>query len=149
MKRALGLSLVLLLAGCRDRGAEAWARAQLEYRHLLDQSALPTDPRFDAVLTQLAQVPAESRHSAEARRLEASIEAGRRPTVRTPLALGAKDGRNPELAAQLAACARLAELSGADGGMNRRALEALEDCRKKAEKLELRIAHGDEGDAGH
>lgn len=150
MWRAWWLLVWCGLVGCRDRGAEAWARAQYEHRHLLAQSVAPEDARFDAVLAELAQVPASSRHAPEARRLEASIRAGRAATVRTPLALGEKADRDPRLAAQLAACARLAQLTGADGGVHHEALVALEACRKQAELLELKLSHGDDGepDAG-
>ena len=82
------------------------------------------------VLTDLDAVPPGSPHGAEAQRLAAAIRLSRGPMVRTPLALGSKAGeRHPALEAKLAACARLAQLAGADGGVDRRALEALEACR--------------------
>lgn len=75
-----------------------------------------------------------------------AIEGARAGRVRTPLALGNKGNRPPELEAQLAACARLAQIAGADGGVDLPALEALEKCRHQAELMELKFAHGDEHD---
>ncbi len=132
-----------LLAGCRDHDAEALARAQLAHRALLAQSARPDDARFEPVLVDLDSIRSNSKHFAEAQRLAGVIRNGR-VKVRTPLALGDNGRRPPELEAQLAACRRLAQFAGLDGGVDRRALEALEACRKQAEQLELRFAHGDE-----
>lgn len=148
--RAWWLSGVLLLASCRDESAEAFARAQLTYRNLVNEAARPTDARFDAVLGDLRKVPASSRHAADARKLEASINAGRGTAVRTPLALGQRQDRDASLQAQLDACARLAQLAGLlDGGVDQRAMLALEDCRRTAEKLELKLHHDDDDDAPH
>ncbi len=144
-RSALSLTLALvLLSSCRDQEAEAYARAELQYRALLDQAVRPDDARFDGVLAELAKVTATSRHFAAAQKLQRGIEAGRKKKVRTPLALGANGRRPEQLEAQLAACARLAELAGADGGLDRRTLEALEACRFRAEKMELQFSHGDE-----
>lgn len=148
MSRAAWVLLFVLLAlACRDSGAEAWERARLAHRALLDAAARPEDPRFEAVLSDLASVPLSSRHAAEAEQLRQSILAAR-VKVRTPLALVGGGRRPPDLEAQLAACGRLAALAGADGGVDRRALEALEACRKQAERLELRYAHADELEDG-
>jgi hypothetical protein len=145
----LALGCVLLLAACRDEAAEAFARAQLRYEALVASGAGPDDARFDAVLAELRRVPPSSKRYEKAQALARGIEGGR-VRVRTPLALGTKGHRPPQLEAQLAACARLAELAGGDGGVSPRALEALEDCRKKAERLELSFAHGDDAhDGGH
>ena len=138
------LTLVLFLSSCRDEAAEAFARADLKYRALVTEAARPDDPRFDAVLADLAKVTPGSKHYAAAQKLVAGLNAGRTSKVRTPLALAGNGRRPPQLEAQLAACARLAEIAGADGGVDRRALEALEACRLQAEKMELAIAHGDE-----
>ncbi|MFZ5444792.1 MAG: hypothetical protein ACOZQL_32685 [Myxococcota bacterium] len=138
--------VALTVSSCRrDEGAEAWARAQAAHRSLLAQSVAAEDPRFDAVLADLERVPPGSKHRAAAEQLARAIR-GARVSVRTPLAIAPKESRPPELQAQLAACARLAQLAGADGGVDRRALEALEDCRRKAEKLELKLSHHDEHD---
>lgn len=148
LRRVLALCVCLGLFGCRDRDAEALARAELQYRELIAASAMPTDARFDAVLTELQSISDASKHATRAKRLRDGIEAARRGRVRTPLALGANGRRPPELEAQLRACARLAELAGVDGGINHDALVALEQCRKQAEKMELEFAHGPE-DGGH
>ena len=149
VSRSAVLLLTLCLSSCRDEAAEAFARAELQHRALIDEAARPEDPRFDAVLRELEKVPAGSKHAAAAQQLKQSIEAGRKHLVRTPLALG-PNGRRPEqLEAMLAACARLATMAAADGGFERRTLEALEKCRREAEQLELRYSHPEEyGDGG-
>ncbi|MDP2271838.1 MAG: hypothetical protein Q8N23_31100 [Archangium sp.] len=140
--------LALILCSCRDEAAEAFARAELQHRALINDAVRPEDPRFDAVVLDLRRVPVSSKHFAKAQKLLESIDAGRRQRVRTPLALGANGRRPPRLEAQLAACARLAELAGADGGVNHRALVALETCRREAEQLELEISHPDDHQDG-
>jgi hypothetical protein len=138
------LVLLLSLTSCRDEAAEAFARADLQYRELVAQAARPDDARFDAVLAELGKVPASSKHFAAAQKLGAAIAAGRGKKVRTPLAVAGNGHRPAQLEAQLEACARLAEMAGADGGVDRHALEGLEACRLRAEKLELSLSHGDE-----
>ena len=140
--------LALIRCSCRDEAAEAFARAELQHRALIQQAARPEDPRFDAVILDLQRVPVSSRHFVEAQKLLKSIDAGRRQRVRTPLALGANGRRPPRLEAQLAACARLAELAGADGGVDHRTLVALETCRHEAEKMELELSHPDDHEDG-
>lgn len=140
---------MLVLTACRDRDAEALARAEMKYRDLVAEGARPEDTRFDAVLVDLRAVNPESRHATQAKRLMDGIEGPRRQKVRTPLALGANGRRPLELEAQLSACARLAELAGIDGGVDRRSLEALEQCRKQAELMELEFAHGHEDGGAH
>lgn len=147
-RSAVLLASLLLLASCRDEGAEAYARAQLQYQTLLGQFARPEDPRFDAVLADLKQVPSSSKHFASAQKMLHGIEAGRSKGVRTPLALGPNGRRPALLEAQLAACAQLAVLAGADGGLDPRTMAALEDCRLHAEKMELRFSHPEEYDGG-
>ena len=139
----------LLLSSCRDEAAEALARAQLQHRALIEQAARPDDQRFETVILNLQRVPVSSRHFAQAQRLLKSIDAGRRQRVRTPLALGGNGRRPPRLEAQLAACARLAEIAGSDSGVDHRALVALETCRHEAEKMELELSHpGDHEEGG-
>jgi hypothetical protein len=141
----------LLLSSCRDEAAEASARAELEYHALVTEGARPDDARFDAVLADLQKVTPGSKHYPHAQKLLHGIEAGRAQQVRTPLALGPNGRRAPELEAQLAACARLAVLAAADGGVDHSALVALEACRFKSEKLELQFSHPGEypADGGH
>jgi len=149
VSRSAVLLAIVCLSSCRDEAAEAYARAELQERALIDEGARPEDPRFDGVLRELDKVPAGSKHAAAAEKLRRAILAGRRQSVRTPLALG-PNGRRPErLEAQLAACARLATLAATDGGLERRTMEALEKCRREAEQLELRFSHPEEyGDGG-
>lgn len=143
------LVLALLWSSCRDESAEAFARAELQHRALIEQGARPEDARFDVVLIDLRLVAPASKHFTAAQKLVQSIETGRRRQVRTPLALGPNGRRPAQLEALLAACAQLAVIAGSDGGVDRRALAALEDCRHKAELLELRFSHPDEfPDAG-
>lgn len=146
--RVLLLS-ALFLCSCRDEAAEAFARAELKYRDLVAQAAPPDDARFDAVLAELEKVPPTSRRHASAQELIKGLKAIRGAKVRTPLALGPNGRRAPELEAQLAACARLAAMAGADGGVDLRVLRALEQCRAQAERLELQFSHpGEYDDAG-
>jgi len=147
--RRFALVIFFALTACRDHDAEALARARLQYNDLVNESARPQDLRFDEVLKELRTISPTSKHFEAAQKMTEAIEGGRR-TVRTPLAMGG-NGRPPALEAQLAACARLAQLAGLDGGVDRRALEALEDCRHKAELLELQFAHGieDGGEEPH
>lgn len=142
------LASLLLLTSCRDEGAEAYARAQLRHQALLGQALRPEDPRFDAVLAELRKVPPGSKHFGPAQKLIHGIEAGRTRQVRTPLALGPNGRRPAFLEAQLAACAQLAVLAGADGGVDQRTLAALDACRLQSEKLELRFSHPGEFDGG-
>ena len=146
--RSVLLLTLVLFTSCRDEAAEAFARAQLQHHALLAQAARPEDVRFDAVLADLRSVPAGSKHSAEAQKLLTSIEAGRGHAVRTPLALAPNGRRDARLEAQLAACARLAAIAGADGGVDQRAMVALEACRFQAEKLELRLSHPEDFEDG-
>jgi hypothetical protein len=139
---------LLLFTSCRDEAAETFARAELAHHALLAQAARPEDPRFDAVIGDLRSVPSSSKHFTSAQKLIQAIEAGRRHPVRTPLALAANGRRPPQLEAQLAACARLAAMAGADGGVDQRVMVALEACRLSAEKMELRFSHPEEFDGG-
>ena len=69
------LALVLLLSSCRDVEAEAFARAQLQHRALIDQLARPEDPRFDPVLAELAR-PVATAAGLDAKQMRAEVEAG-------------------------------------------------------------------------
>lgn len=141
----------LSCAGCRDPEAERFAHARASYESLVARGVPADDSAFADVLSELDAVTSASAHHAEAQRLARAVRVARGPHVRTPLALAPTPGSRPEaLEAALAACARLAQLAGADGGINRHALEALEACRRRAERLELQLSHGhdDDDDAG-
>ncbi len=142
------LTALLLCTSCRDEAAEAFVRAELQHKALIDQGTPPQDPRFDAVIADLQKVTPKSRHYEAAQKLLKSVEAGRSARVRTPLALGGNGRRPLQLEAQLAACARLAQIAGADGGVDQRAMVALEKCRREAEELELRYSHPEEYEDG-
>ena len=150
VSRALFFIAALVCSSCRDEAAEAYARAELKHRALIEQGARPEDPRFEPVLADFRKVTASSKHAAAAQKLIAGIEAGRKPPIRTPLALAANGRRPPRLEAQLAACAQLAVLAGADGGVDHPTMVALEKCRREAEALELQFSHPEEyEDGGH
>lgn len=123
-------------------------RAELKHRSLIEKHVRPDDPRFDAVIEDLRKVTPASKRYEAAQKLLRSIEAGRGLQVRTPLALGGNGRRPLQLEAQLAACARLAAIAGADGGVDQRAMKALEKCRHEAELLELRLSHPEEYEDG-
>ena len=146
MRRLALVVLTLALTACRDHDAEALARARLQYDDLISQSARPGDARFDDVLRELRSVSPASKHAERAQQLIQAIEDGRR-RVRPPSAWGG-GAPPPTNETQLAACARLPQRAGLDGGVDARALQALEDCRHKAELLELEFAHPDEADGG-
>lgn len=144
----LTAAVLLFLGACRDQTAERFAHARASYDTLLARAERPGSPAFDEVLKELESIPPAAPHGPEARRMAEAIRGGRMQ-VRAPLALAPKLGsRPPELEAVLAACARLAVQAGLDGGVNPRALQALEDCRRRAEVLDIRFAHGDEPDGG-
>lgn len=142
MRWLVWATVTVVFLGCRDRAAESFARADLQYRALLAEGASTQDARFEAVKRQLEQVPPSSKRYAQAQRLLKALAA--RAQVRVPLALGAQPGRPPELQAQLAQCARLAAQAGRDGGIDEAAMATLDRCRREAELTELRFAHGDE-----
>jgi hypothetical protein len=139
------VTLLMLCTACRNEASEQFSRAKYAAAHLTEKGKPISDPAFDAVLQDLKTVDAQSPHFEEAKKLRFAIESGRQH-VRTPLALAPKVGtRSPELEAQLAACARLAQLAGEDGGAPR-ALAALEACRQRTEKMERESSHTDEPD---
>ncbi len=148
MFRSVVLLSAFVLCSCRDEAAEAFVRAELQHKALIEKAARPEDPRFDGVILDLQRVPVSSKHFAQAQKLLKSIDAGRGQRVRTPLALAGNGRRPPRLEAQLAACARLAQLAGADGGVDHRTMVALEACRREAEKMELEFSHPEEHEDG-
>lgn len=138
------LLLSLTIWSCRDEAAERFSHGRASYDALLAKGERAEAKAFDQVLADFDAVPDSSRHAAEARKLAQVIRLAR-SHPRTPLAVVTKEGaRPPELEAQIAACARLAQLIGLDGGVDRHGLEALEACRRRAELLDIRLAHGGE-----
>ncbi len=141
MKRGLLVITLLSFGACRDAGAEQWSRVHAQYESLLARSERVESPAFDALLVDLDAVPEASRHRAEAQKLAATIRKGR-VHLPVPLAVAPKPGTEPAmLEAQMAACTRLAELVGRDGGVDQRALLALEDCRAKVNQVREKLVH--------
>lgn len=136
-RRATTLSLVLLLAACRDEGARVYDDAKARHLALLERGARPDSQGFDEVLALLAKVPKDSARSTEARALEAAIT-NARVRVRQPLARLHADDRDlpDDIKAQTRACAALAELLGRDGGATPNVVKALDDCRRRIERLD-------------
>ncbi|MBE2253899.1 MAG: hypothetical protein IAE78_30500 [Myxococcus sp.] len=137
MRRALALSAALALAACPKGPGDPFTEAKARHLALVSKGARPDSKAFDEVLALLAAVPPSSPHAAEAARLKAAIENARvRP--RRPLAsVHADDGDLPEdIRAQTRACASLAELFARDGGATPSVMKALDDCRRRIEKLD-------------
>ena len=78
------LVLALLGAGCpRDTGPERLARAQASYQALVEQGVPPSDPRWEAIITEFEAVPRDSKVWPEAERRIATL----RQLHATPLCL--------------------------------------------------------------
>ncbi|MCU0699513.1 MAG: hypothetical protein MUC96_23650 [Myxococcaceae bacterium] len=129
--------VAVLVTGCPDEGARTYERAKARHAALVDKGERPDSKAFDEVLASLEQVPASSARAAEAKKLKAAIEAGR-VRVRTPLAkVHANDADLPDdVRAQSRACAALAELLARDGGATPSVIKALDDCRRRVERLD-------------
>lgn len=135
--RASWLLLVLVLGSCRDEGAKLFDDAKAKHVELVSKAERPDSKAFDEVLEALAKVPAGSAKSAEAKQLAQVIQ-NARVHVRRPLAkLHADESDLPEdIKAQTRACASLAELLARDGGATPNVVKALDDCRKRIERLD-------------
>lgn len=135
--RWLLLVSTLLFAGCRDEGTRAYDEAKALHVALVSKGERPDSKAFDEVLSRLATVPRDSKRSAEARQLEAAIE-NARVHVRRPLAKVHTDDTDlpADIKAQTRACAALAELLARDGGATPNVVKALDDCRRRIEKLD-------------
>lgn len=136
MRRAWLLSMVLV-AACRDEGAKLYDEAKAKHVALVSKAERPDSKAFDEVLETLAKVPSGSAKSAEAKQLAQVIQ-NARVHVRRPLAkLHADESDLPEdIKAQTRACAALAELLARDGGATPNVVKALDDCRKRIERLD-------------
>ncbi len=137
VRQLLPLALGALIAACVDGGTRTYDEARAEYVKLVQAGALPTDSRFDAMLEKLNRIDPSSRSAPAAQKLVHAILAGRE-RVKTPLAqvAPANTTLSPAVVEQLKACARLAEMAGRDGGVDPHMLQALDDCRAKAERLD-------------
>jgi hypothetical protein len=136
------VGLVLLAStatGCRDAGAERYAKAEARYQALLAERRSPKDPAFAELLAELELVPNESGKAAAAARLAQAIVAARAPRVEAPLATPSpRRLDDPEVSAREADCARLARALGvAEGPQRARLAREVEACRRSvSEKTE-------------
>ena len=139
--RAAGIALVLAgcLCGCKPSGEEHYLHARARYQALVDQSVRPTDPLFDPVIQELAQVTPDAKDYATAQRMLKALRESRVPPPTAPLAVsGLKEVTDsPDVIAQRQACEALAkQLGAADAGARPRLSAALDDCQKKVHALE-------------
>lgn len=135
--RASWLLLVLVLVSCRDEGTKLYDDAKAKHLALVSRAERPDSKAFDEVLETLAKVPAGSARSAQANQLAQAI-LNARVHVRRPLAkVHADESDLPEdIKAQTRACASLAELLARDGGATPNVVKALDDCRRRIERLD-------------
>lgn len=148
---ALWIGLALVSFGCKDRGADAFARADAQYRALAEQGKPAHDPGFTEVMDLLAQVPGDSPFSERARRLERAIEQARKRRPPLPLATGGHGASDGGIEALMDACEQLArKLGDSQYEAERKALEQrLLKCRATVFELRDKAHHeatpGDEG----
>lgn len=130
--------LAALWAACSDDAAKAYRHAKASHLALVEKGERPQAKAFDEVLAELGSVPPGHHDYAEAQKLKAAIEHAR-DYVRRPLAtVHSQETDLPEdVRAQTRACAALAELLGRDGGATPAVVKALDDCRKRIERLDL------------
>ncbi len=128
---------MLVFGSCRDEGTKLYDDARARHLALVSKAERPDSKAFDEVLETLAKVPDNSPKSAEAKQLALVIR-NARVHVRRPLAkLHADESDLPEdIKAQTRACATLAELLARDGGATPNVVKALDDCRKRIERLD-------------
>jgi hypothetical protein len=131
------LFVACVLGACRRDPPDSYAEARARHLALVTKGERPESKAFDEVIELLDSVPASSPKFAEAKQLKAVIQNVRvRP--RRPLAkVHADDGDLPEdIKAQTRACAGLAEVLARDGGATPAVVKALDECRKRIEKLD-------------
>lgn len=135
VNRSLSLTSLLFLGlACTDAGEEPLAQAEADYRVLVRQAKLPTDPSFDGVLATLKTVPEGSKHKKRADDLIRAIETARAPRVQIPLARAQPTSPVPAARSTQETCAKLAAEMGTAPEHERAArMKALDDCRKKAD----------------
>jgi len=127
----------LALAACRKDAPDPYAEAKARHLALVMKGERPESKAFDEVLVLLDSVPASSPKAAEAKQLKAAIE-NVRVHPRRPLAkVHGDDSDLPDdIKAQTRACASLAQLLARDGGATSSVVKALDDCRRRIEKLD-------------
>lgn len=127
----------LLLLACTDPGERAYAHAKAAHLALVDKGERPSAKAFDEVLAELGSVPPTSKRYAEAQHLKAVIENARQHVRRPLAALHSNESDLPEdIRAQTRACAALAELLGRDGGATPAVVKALDDCKRRIDRLD-------------
>jgi hypothetical protein len=128
---------LIFFVSCRDEGARKYEQARARHIELVAKAERPESKAFDEVLGLLDEVPTSSAKAGEAKQLRLAIE-NARVKVRRPLAkLHADEGDLPEdIKAQTRACAGLAELLARDGGATANVVKALDDCRRRIERLD-------------
>lgn len=132
------LLAVVVFGGCRKEQPSRYDAALAQHRALVLAQERPDSKKFDDVLAALKAIPADDASAADAKKLADIIERAR-VRVRRPLAtVHAHETDLPEsVAAQTRACAALAEQLARDGGATPSVVRALDDCRKRIEKLDL------------
>jgi len=145
---ALCLALLAALGGCRGGDEKAVEKAQARYLALVEAGTPAGAPAFDEVLELARAVPPSSPGAKRAQRLIDGILAAR-GTVARPLAVAHEGGLGlaPEVEAQAAACARLAEALGRDGGVSEEGRAELERCRRRVEALDFARCRQHDGEA--
>ncbi|MHB8877115.1 MAG: hypothetical protein ACYC8T_25750 [Myxococcaceae bacterium] len=115
--RALWAAALLslgLFAGCRDEGAKHYRAGYSRYQELVTAGRAPTDPAFDEVLRELAQVPPGSKEHANAQALKDRIGRARAPRLERPLVTPyGSFAEDPEVGQKRAECEGLARQLGA------------------------------------
>ncbi len=133
-----GWCLCCLVLACRDDGVRRYEDAKARHIALVQGGARPESKGFDEVIALLEQVPATSPRAGEAQRLKQAIVAARQRVRRPLAAVHSSDRDLPEsVRAQTRACAALAEGAARDGGASAQLLKALDDCRRRIEKLDV------------
>lgn len=143
-------ALAVSTSGCkRDEGPEQLAAAKAKYASLVELRANPDDPRFDDLISQLGEIPADSSAKAEANQLTQAIVGARRgppmrplsPVAPTTKPMSAEEARMQDVQR---VCARLAEqLGAADENERVRLSDALQRCREQLERAKVSHPHPD------
>ncbi len=139
----------LALSACKkDSGPEHLATARAKYQALILEQRPAEDRGFDEVLSELAQVPADSKAQPEAERLRRAIDSARGPRAPRPLATEERR-EDPELAKKQVECAEIARALGQTAPSPARDAKKaeLEKCRVELEK-QLSSSHPGEEDGG-
>lgn len=131
---------LLCASGCQDAGVAHYQKARDQYRALLEQSKRPSDPAFDPVIRELAQVPSGSKVYADAQRMLKPLEAARQtPPPEKPLMNHVPTtAEPPDVAAQRERCIEITQRLGEaqDAKTREREQNSLKVCQLELEKAE-------------